>query len=208
MLCILTNQTQIYKEDSMSEEATTTEAPQSVAGNERPPVERAVAQEVTPKSQEPTDEQMSEVNQLIAESKKYRKRSQTAEAELTKLQKQIASSREQQLEEQNEWQKLAEERALRIQELEPIVEQAKNDESQMREQILSDFSEEDRETFGDLPLPKLRALHKKLNPNNSRLPIANNPGVPANEVPQDWTKMDRNDRAKNWDKIIASYKRT
>lgn len=193
----------------MSEEATVTpEAPQSVAGTERPPVERAIAQEVTPKSQEPTDEQMSEVNQLIAESKKYRKRSQTAEAELTKLQKEIAVSREKQLEEQNEWQKLAEERALRIQELEPIVEQARNDESQMREQILLDLSEEDRETFGDLPLAKLRALHKKLTQNNPRLNVANNPAVASNEIPKDWTKMDRNERAKNWDKIIASYKRT
>ncbi len=111
------------------------------------------------------------------------------------------------MEEQQEWQKLAEERALRIAELEPIVERAMNDETQMREQILSNFSEEDKETFGDLPLSKLRALNNKLNQNNTRLPIANNPAVPANEVPQDWTRMNRNERSKNWDKIIASYRR-
>ena len=153
------------------------------------------------------EESSSEINQLIAESKKYRKRSQSAEAELTRLQKQIASDREKQMEEQQEWQKLAEERALRIAELEPIVERAMNDETQMREQILSNFSEEDKETFGDLPLSKLRALNNKLNQNNTRLPIANNPAVPANEVPQDWTRMNRNERSKNWDKIIASYRR-
>ena len=96
---------------------------------------------------------------------------------------------------------------MRIQELEPIVEKAKLEEATMRDQILSAFSEEDRDTFGDLPLSKLRALNDKLNQNNSRLPIANNPAVPANEIPQDWTKMNRNERAKNWDKIIASYKR-
>ena len=190
----------------MSEEATVQEAPQIAEGT-RSPIEPKVSTEVTPNSQETTDEQISEVNQLIAESKKYRKRSQIAETELATLQKEIAKNREKQLEEQNEWQKLAEERALRIQELEPIVEQAKNDEAQLREQILSEFSEEDRETFGDLPLSKLRALHNKLNPNNQRLQVANNPAVPANEVPKDWTKLDRNDRAKNWDKIIASYRR-
>ena len=162
---------------------------------------------MTPESQETTDEQMPDVNQLIAESKKYRKRSQAAETELAKLQKQIATDREKQMEEQNEWQKLAEERALRIAALEPVVEQARNDENQMREQILSDFSEEDRETFGDLPLSKLRALHNKFNQNNPRLAIANNPAVPANEVPEDWTKMDRKDRAKHWDKIVESYRR-
>ena len=77
----------------------------------------------------------------------------------------------------------------------------------LNEQILNDFSEEDRDTFGDLPLPKLRALHQKLNQNNQRLAVANNPAVPANEVPQDWTKMDRNTRSKNWDKIIARYRK-
>tara|TARA_B100001939_G_C16774552_1_gene544139 strand:- start:5 stop:580 length:576 start_codon:yes stop_codon:yes gene_type:complete len=190
----------------MSEEATTTEAPQIAEGT-RSPVERPVSVEVTPKSQEVAEESSSEINQLIAESKKYRKRSQSAEAELTRLQKQIASDREKQMEEQQEWQKLAEERALRIAELEPIVERAMNEETQMREQILSNFSEEDKETFGDLPLSKLRALNNKLNQNNTRLPIANNPAVPANEVPQDWTRMNRNERSKNWDKIIASYRR-
>ena len=166
------------------------------------------AEEVATDSQEQATESSPEVGSLIAESKKYRNRAQTAEEELAKLQKQIATDREKQMEEQNEWQKLAEERALRIAELEPVVEQARNDENQMREQILSGFSEEDRDIFGDLPLSKLRALNEKLNPNNPRLAIANNPAVPANEVPEDWTKMDRKDRAKHWDKIVASYRRT
>jgi len=192
----------------MSEEATkTTEAPQIAEGT-RSPVEPKVSVEVAPKSQETTVDETPDVSQLIAESKKYRKRSQAAETELVKLQKQISSDREKQMEEQQQWQTLAEERQARISELEPIVERAMNEETALREQILAEFSEEDRETFGDLPLPKLRALQTKLNQNNSRVPIANNPGVPANEVPEDWTKMDRNDRAKHWDKIVASYKRT
>jgi hypothetical protein len=192
----------------MSEEATkTTEAPQIAEGT-RSPVEPKVSVEVAPKSQETTVDETPDVSQLIAESKKYRKRSQAAETELVKLQKQISTDREKQMEEQQQWQTLAEERQARISELEPIVERAMNEETALREQILAEFSEEDRETFGDLPLPKLRALQTKLNQNNSRVPIANNPGVPANEVPEDWTKMDRNDRAKHWDKIVASYKRT
>jgi chromosome segregation ATPase len=192
----------------MSEEATTQEAPQIAEGT-RSPVEPKVSTEVEPDNQEQeVNEAAQNVNQLVSESRKYRKRAQQSEAELVKLQKQIESNRQKQMEENKQWQQLAEERAERIKELEPVVERAQQEEAHMRDQILNDFSEEDRDTFGDLPLSKLRALHEKLNPNNQRLTVANNPSVPANEVPKDWTKMDRNERAKNWDKIIASYKRT
>ena len=191
----------------MSQEATKTpEAPQIAEGT-RSPVESKVSTEVAPESQETTVDEAPDVNQLVAESRKYRKRSQAAETELAKLQKQISSDREKQMEEQQQWQTLAEERQTRISELEPIVERAMNEESQLREQILAEFSEEDRETFGDLPLPKLRALQTKFNQNTTRVPIASNPGVPANEVPEDWTKMNRNDRAKHWDKIVSSYRK-
>lgn len=189
----------------MSEDATKQEAPQPAEGVERPPIEKAVAQEVAPKSQEPVEQQSSEVNQLIADAKKYRKRSQSVEAELATLQKQIASDREKQMEEQQQWQQLAEERQARIQELEPIVERARSEETQMREQILSTFSDEDRETFGDLPMSKLRALASKLTNNEQRLAVASNPAVPANENLKDWTKMNKEDRQKNWTSIVNMY---
>lgn len=191
----------------MSEEATITEAPQPAEGT-RSPVEPKVSTEVTPTSQEQeVNEAAQNVNQLVSDARKYRKRAQSSEAELAKLQKQIETNRQKQMEENKQWQQLAEERAARIQELEPIVELAQKEEAHIREQILADFSEEDRETFGDLPLAKLRALHSKLNTNNQRLAVANNPAVAANEVPQDWTNMSRNDRAKNWDKIVARYRK-
>ena len=65
----------------MSEEATTMEAPQPAEGT-RSPVEPKVSTEVTPTSQEPAEEQSSEVNQLIADAKKYRSRAQKSESEL------------------------------------------------------------------------------------------------------------------------------
>ena len=43
-----------------------------------------------------------------------------------------------------------------------IVERLKADESEQRDLILSDFSEEDRQQFGDLSLSQLRVLHRKL----------------------------------------------
>ena len=190
----------------MSEEANTPEAPQ-VAEGTRSPIEPKVSTEVATNSQEESVDNAQDVNQLVAESRKYRKRAQASEAELAKLQKQLANDREKQMEEQNQWQALAEERAAKIAELEPIVERAQADETALREQILTDFSDEDRENFGDLPIAKLRALHQKLTQSNQRLAVANNPAVPANEIPQDWTKMDRTARSKNWDKIIARYRK-
>ena len=172
---------------------------------ERPPVEKAVAQEaVAEQTQDQTDNR--EVGDLIAESKKYRARSQKAEAELAEMQKKAEAQRTKELEAKKEWQTLAEERAARIAELEPVVERAMKEEADMREQLLADFSIEDRETFGDLPMAKLRALHGKII-QQPRIPIANNPAVPANELQEDWTKMNDSDRKKNWSKIIDGYKR-
>lgn len=170
---------------------------------ERPPVEKAVAQEAV--AEETQDQPANpEVGDLIAESKKYRARSQKAEAELADLQKKLEAQRTKELEAKKEWQTLAEERAARIAELEPVVERAMKEEADMREQILSDFSVEDRETFGDLPMAKLRALHGKI-VQQPKIPIANNPAVPANEVQEDWTEMSDKDRKKYWGKIVQGY---
>ncbi len=172
---------------------------------ERPPVEKAVAQEAVA---EDTQDQPTnpEVGDLIAESKKYRARSQKAEAELAEMQKKAEAQRNKELEAKQEWQTLAEERAARIAELEPVVERAKQEEADMREQLLADFSVEDRETFGDLPIAKLRALHDKII-QQPKIPIANNPAIPVNEVQEDWTQMSDKDRKKNWSKIIEGYQR-
>jgi len=172
---------------------------------ERPPVEKAVAQEaVAEQTQDQPDNR--EIGDLIAESRKYRSRAQKSEAALAEMQKQAEAQRIKELEAKKEWQTLAEERAAKIAELEPVVEQAMKEEADMREQILSDFSVDDREVFGDLPMAKLRALHGKII-QNPRIPIANNPAVPANEVQEDWTAMNDKDRKKNWTKIIDGYKR-
>ena len=80
----------------------------------------------------------------------------------------------------------------------------KRAQANMREEILADFSQDDRETFGDLPIAKLRALHGKII-KNPKVAVANNPAVAGSDTPQDWTKMNRNERTKHWDKIVASY---
>ena len=121
--------------------------------------------------------------------------------------KEKETERQKQMEAQNEWQQLAEERALKLQELEPIVEQFRKDEANQREMILADFSENDREQFGNLPMPQLRALHSKLF-NNKDTAIPSTSGTPArsvNPTNKDWTKMDRKERHANWSDIVKGY---
>lgn len=103
-----------------------------------------------------------ELGDAIAESKKYRTRAQKVEAELANLQKQVEDNRTKQMEEQDQWKVLAEERKAQIDSLTPIVDRYKADESKYMDELLSDFSEEDRETFKELPVNQLRVVHNKL----------------------------------------------
>lgn len=100
--------------------------------------------------------------ELIAESKKYRIRAQKAEAKIAEMEKTNEADRNKQLEEQEEWKTLAEERKAKIDNLTPIVDKYKADESKYMEELLSDFSDEDRETFKELPIKQLRTVHSKL----------------------------------------------
>ena len=95
---------------------------------EQPLVEKPISTEVATDSQ--TDDlETPDVGALVQESKKYRKRAQESEAELGKLKKKLDTDRQKQMEEQNKWQELAEERAARLAEIEPIVERMQDDEA-------------------------------------------------------------------------------
>tara|TARA_R110002020_G_scaffold51921_5_gene146481 strand:+ start:130 stop:702 length:573 start_codon:yes stop_codon:yes gene_type:complete len=173
---------------------------------ERPPVEKATAQEVAPESQKEQPAEL-EVGSLIAESKKYRSRAQDAEDKLAKYEKKAATDREKTMAEQNKWQELAEERGLKLTEQEPIIEAAMNEIAAFREELLADFSEEDREAFGELNITQLRTLHKKLNnESNSVRPTDGTPARTANPENKDWMEMDTKERRSNWQSIIDSYR--
>ena len=172
---------------------------------EQPLVEKSTSTEVATDSQK-NDIELPDYGQLVQESKKYRKRAQDSEAKLAKMEKQREVDRQKQMEEQNQWQQLAEERATKLAEMEPIVEAFRQDEAEQRERILADFEESDREQFGGLALPQLRALHSKLiNTNDSVPPTSGTPARAVNPNNKDWTKMDRTERQANWKDIVKSY---
>ena len=189
----------------MSEDNTQSVETQPKAYVEQPVVEKSVSTEMANKSQE-KDLDIPDYGQLVQESKKYRKRAQESEAKLDKLLKEKEVDRQKQMEKQNQWQQLAEERAVKLQELEPIVDQFRKDEAEQREKILADFEESDREQFGGLSLPQLRAIHSKLINKDSVIPSTS--GTPARAVNpnnKDWTKMNKAERQSNWKDIVKGY---
>ena len=168
------------------------------------------AEEVATDSQNTEANPSAEVGQLIAESKKYRSRAQSAEDELAKLQKRLEADKEAQLAEQNKWQELAESRAVKLQEQEPVIEAAMKQLESMREDLLADMSEEDKETFGDLPLDKLKAIHSKLTINNEKAEVVPTDGTPARTANPDnksWVDMSNEERRSNWGSILDAYRR-
>ena len=174
---------------------------------ERPPVEKAIAQEVAPDSQKEQPAE-PEVGSLIAESKKYRSRAQDAEEKLAKYEKKAATDREKSMADQNKWQELAEERGLKLTEQEPVIEAAMNEIASFREELLADFDEEDREAFGDLNLTQLRTLHRKLiNESTSVRPTDGTPARTINPDNKNWLEMDQKDRRDNWQSILDGYRR-
>tara|TARA_R110000772_G_scaffold92531_7_gene189476 strand:+ start:3928 stop:4452 length:525 start_codon:yes stop_codon:yes gene_type:complete len=146
-----------------------------------------------------------EVGSLIAESKKYRGRAQSAEQELAKIRKEVEITRISQLEEQEQWKSLAEERAAKLAELEPIVTAAHAQEANMRAELLTEIPEDEHETFGELPLNALRAVVNKLK--TQRVAVSNAPSAPMNDNNVQLGKIKDSDRLMNWSNILESYKR-
>ena len=149
----------------------------------------------------------SDVNvaDFIAESKKYRQRAQSAEKRLDKLQKQMDADRQKQMDENEQWKELAEERGNEIAELKPIVERANSIETSMREELLSDFPDEDQDDFKDLPLPTLRKVHGKLLKTKPAKTDTSVAGISSSPPLKKMSEMSGQERRENWSKILAGY---
>ena len=119
------------------------------------------AQEVVTNSQDQSSKS-PDVGELIAENKKYRTRAQKVESELSKLQGQIESDRQSQLEKQEEWQTLAEERKLKIDAQDEELAIVRAERKAEFDSLIADFSEEEREDLKGLPLQSLKMVHNKL----------------------------------------------
>ena len=110
-----------------------------------------------------TPTQSTDVGALIAESKKYRKRSQDDRAEIAELKKIIAKAEETKLKEKEDFKTLYEKVASENESLASIANKWNKYESSKRESLLEQHPEEERESLKDLPLDTLELVTNKIN---------------------------------------------
>ena len=117
-----------------------------------------VSEETTP--QTPTE--TPDVGSLIAESKKYRQRSQDAEAQLAKLQSKLEEQENVKLKEKEEFKTLAEKLESQVNDLSTYKEKYEAMVNTRKQKLLEKFPEDKREAFKDKELDVLEFMAENL----------------------------------------------
>ena len=147
--------------------------------------------------------QDSSNEQYIAESKKYRKRAQDAEARLAKLEKSLAKAEESKLKEKEEFKTLYEQASSKVESLTTNAEKWAKYEEAKRASLLESHPEEDRERLSGLDLDTLEYVTNKINTTKVNAPeVAGNPRKDYKTPPKDWTKLSAQEKRENWDNIV------
>ena len=152
---------------------------------------------------EPTD-----VGALIAESKKYRKRSQDAEAERDALKSQLAKAEEAKLKEQGEFQTLYEEAKTKMETLESNADKWSKYETAKRESLLNSVPEGERESLVDLPFETLEYVTNKINNMKPNAPEVVGSPREAPKPLGNWAEMDSEERRQNWGEIVKGFNKS
>ena len=148
----------------------------------------------------------TEYGELIAESKKYRKRSQDAESRVAKLEAQISNNEKSKLEEKEEFKTLYEQVKTEIEEYKPYKERHLEMVAQRKEVLLESFPKEKREAFLDKDLDVLEFMVSEMVKPPESPSVRSS--VKAGNMPQkDWTAMDARERRANWDDIVNNSKK-
>ena len=117
-------------------------------------------------SEQPTQEttmQSTDIGALIAESKKYRKRSQDAEAQIAELKKTMAQAEEDKLKEKEDFKALYEKVSSENKDLSSVAEKWTKYEAGKRASLLEKHPEEEREALSRLDLETLEYVTGKIN---------------------------------------------
>ena len=160
----------------------------------------------------PTQETNKEVGNLIAESKKYRQRSQSAEAELNELKENLKLQETKQLEEKEEFKSLYEGLKIENEKLKPIVENFEIQEKQRREHLLSQLSDDDQDIYQDLTTIKLEKHIERLGKNKVQISdakeVTSSGKFASNTKWADLSDEDKKQARKNptlWKQIVEGY---
>lgn len=173
--------------------------------------DNTVVEQETVVEEQPKED--NEVGSLIAESKKYRTRAQSAEAELKELKEAQKLQETQQLEEKEEFKSLYEKMKEENSQLKPVVEQFQIQEKQRREHLLTQLSDEEQEIYVDLPTIKLekhieRLGNKKVQVSDAK-EVTSSGKFASNTKWTDLSDQDREQARKNpklWKQIVDGYR--
>lgn len=175
--------------------------------------ENVKVEETQAVAETPTQEENNEVGSLIAESKKYRTRAQSAEAELNELKESLKLQEQKRLEEKEEFKSLYENVKAENEKLKPVVEQFEIQEKQRREHLLSQLSDEDQEIYQDLSTLKLEKHIERLG--NKKVQVSDAKEVTSsgkfaeNTKWSDMSEKDRQEARRNpklWKQIVEGYR--
>ena len=161
--------------------------------------ETASEQPTTETTDDPTD-----VSSLVAESKKYRKRSQDAETRLAQLEKKLASAEEAKLKEKEDFKSLYEKVSSENEALDATAQKWNKYEENRRNTLLESAPEEERERLASLDLDTLEYVTGKINNVKANAPeVVGNPRGKTPSKP--FSEMNETER-RAWHKDVLQYK--
>jgi len=159
-------------------------------------------------SEQPTTEttdSSTDVSSLVAESKKYRKRSQDAEARLAELEKKLASAEEVKMIQEGKKDELIAKYQSDNESLVANSEKWAKYEEGKRASLIEQHPEEDRESLAKLPLDTLEYVTNKINSTKANAPeVAGNPRKDYKTPPKDWTTLPPDELRDSWDDVVAA----
>ena len=141
---------------------------------------------------------------LIAESKKYRKRSQEAEARLAELEAKLTKQEEAKMIEEGKKDELIAKYQSENESLVANSEKWAKYEDTKRANLIEQHPEEDRESLANLPLDTLEYVTNKINNSKSNAPeVAGNPRktIPA----KPYSEMNQREKREHHEAVIKRY---
>ena len=168
--------------------------------------EKQVAPEtVSEETTKETTNESTDNSALIAESKKYRKRSQEAEARIAELESKITKTEDAKLKDKEDFKTLYEKVASENESLAANSEKWSKYEEAKRTSLIEQHPEEDRESLAKLPLDTLEYVTNKINSTKANAPeVAGNPRKDYKTPPKDWTTLPADELRDSWDDVVAA----
>ncbi len=168
--------------------------------------QKQVATEAVSESPATETHQSSPNDELIAESKKYRKRAQDAEARLAKYEKAKSKAEEDRLKEKEEFKTLYEKASSDIEGLTANAEKWKKYEDSRRAILLDSLPEEERDSLSKLDLETLEFVTSKINNVKPNAPEII--GKARNKpIEKPYGELTDDERRSNWNNIVKQFNR-